>query len=150
MCILTVASTKGGVGKSTLVLNIATVLLNERRKVIILDADTQGTLIKCVRVREHMKQNGVNINTLLIAGVQGDALLEIAHDKKQQGYFVLIDSPGIDNPNMRNAILRSDAIVTTCSNSPVDLWEVESLINVLRKLQNIQSRKIPCENTISK
>lgn len=142
MCILTVASTKGGVGKSTLVLNIATVLLNERKKVIILDADAQGTLMKCVRVREHMKENGININTLLIAGVQGDALLEIANDKKQQGYFVLIDSPGIDNPNMRNAILRSDAVVTACSNSPLDLWEVESLINVLRKLQNIQGRKI--------
>lgn len=143
MYILTIASTKGGVGKSTLVLNIATVLLKQGKKVAILDADIQGTLVKCSKIRDHMIESGYKMNPLFVAGVRGEALLEIANDKKRQEYFVLIDSPGADDVNMRNSLLRSDMVITACSPSAVDLWEVESLMNILNKLRNIQNRKIP-------
>lgn len=143
MYIITVASTKGGVGKSTLVLNLATSLLNQGRKVVVLDADSQGTLSKWSKVREYMKDSGENIHSLFVAGVRGEALLEIANDKKQQGYVVLIDSPGVDDSNMRSSLLRSDAVITICPPSAVDLWEVESLMAILKKLRSIQTRKIP-------
>lgn len=112
MYIITIASTKGGVGKSTLVLNLATTLLNQGKKVAVLDADSQGTLGKWSKVREYMIDSGDKIPSLFVAGVRGEALLEIANDKKQQGYIVLIDSPGVDDSNMRSSLLRSDAIVT--------------------------------------
>lgn len=143
MYIITIASTKGGVGKSTFVLNFATVLLNEGKKVAVLDADSQGTLIKWSKVRDYMIDSGDQINKLFVAGVRGEALPEIASDKKQQGYYVLIDSPGIDDSNMRNSLLRSDIVITASSPSAVDLWEVESLLNILKKLRTIQNRKIP-------
>lgn len=143
MYIITVASTKGGVGKSTFVLNLATVLLNQGKKVAVLDADSQGTVSKWSKVRDYMIDSGEKIPKLFVAGVRGEALLEIANDKKQQGYFVLIDSPGVDDSNMRSSLLRSDIVVSTCPASAIDLWEIESLINILKKLQTIQNRKIP-------
>jgi chromosome partitioning protein len=143
MYIITIASTKGGVGKSTFVLNLATVLVNQGKKVALLDADSQGTVSKWSKVREYMIDSGEKINKLFVAGVRGEALLEIANDKKQQGYFVLIDSPGVDDSNMRSSLLRSDVVITTCSTSAVDLWEIESLINILKKLREIQNRRIP-------
>lgn len=143
MYIITVASTKGGVGKSTFVLNLATVLLNQGKKVAVLDADSQGTVSKWAKVRDYMIDSGEKIPKLFVAGVRGEALLEIANDKKQQGYFVLIDSPGVDDSNMRSSLLRSDIVVSTCPTSAIDLWEIESLINILKKLQTIQNRKIP-------
>ena len=150
MYIITVASTKGGVGKSTLVLNLATAFLHQGKKVAVLDADSQGTLCKWSKVREYMIESGEKINSLFVAGVRGEALLEIANDKKNQGYIVLIDSPGVDDSNMRSSLLRSDMIVTTCSTSAVDLWEVESLLGILKKLQNIQGRKIPLSLLLNK
>ena len=143
MYIITIASTKGGVGKSTFVLNLATALLKQGKKVAVLDADSQGTISKWAKVRDYMIDSGENITKLFVAGVRGEALLEIANDKKQQGYFVLIDSPGVDDSNMRGALLRSDIIVTACSTSAVDLWEIESLISIIKKLQVLQNRKIP-------
>jgi chromosome partitioning protein len=143
MNIITIASTKGGVGKSTFVLNLATMLLNQGKKVAVLDADSQGTISKWSKVRDYMIDNGEKISKLFVAGVRGEALLEIANDKKQQGYFVIIDSPGVDDTNMRSALLRSDVIITLCSTSPVELWEVESLININKKLRMTQNRRIP-------
>ena len=64
--------------------------------------------------------------------MRGEALLEIANDKKQQGYFVLIDSPGVDDSNMRSSLLRSDIATTNCHTSAIDLWQIcESSINML-------------------
>lgn len=143
MAIFTIASTKGGVGKSTFILNLATVIQNSGKKVAILDADAQGTVSKWNKVREFIRQDDKQLPSLFVAAARGEALLEIANDKNQQGYIVLIDSPGVDDSNMRAALLRSDYIITTCPPSPVDLWEVETLINILKKLQSIQNRKIP-------
>lgn len=143
MHIITIASTKGGVGKSTFVLNLATSLIRDGKKVAILDADAQGTVSKWNKVREYMISEGESLTPLFVASARGEALLEIANDKKMQGYIVLIDSPGVDDRNMRAALLRSDFIITTCPPSPVDLWEVETLLNILKSLQNIQTRKIP-------
>ena len=143
MSIFTIASTKGGVGKSTFILNLATVIQNSGKKVAILDADAQGTVSKWNNVREYIRQNDEQLSPLFVASARGETLLEIANDKNSQGYIVLIDSPGVDDSNMRAALLRSDYVITTCPPSSVDLWEVETLMNILKKLQSIQNRKIP-------
>ncbi len=143
MPIITVASTKGGVGKSTFILNLAIAFLNQGKKVVILDGDSQNTITKWNKVREFMIEEGSKLTSMFVASAQGNTLLEIANDKKNQGYTVLIDSPGVDNANMRGALLRSDYVITTCPPSPIDLWEVETLINILRQLSTVQGRKIP-------
>ncbi len=143
MNIFTIASTKGGVGKSTFILNLATVLQNLGKKVAILDADAQGTVSKWNKVREYIRNDDQQISSLFVAAARGEALLEIANDKKKQGYSVLIDSPGVDDSNMRTALLRSDYIITTCPPSPVDLWEIETLIRILKRLYSVQNRKLP-------
>jgi chromosome partitioning protein len=143
MSIITIASTKGGVGKSTFVINLASIFINEDRKIAVLDADAQNTVSKWNRVREFMISEGAPLKQMFVASARGNTLLEIAQDKKHQGYTVLIDSPGVDDSNMRAALLRSDYIFTLCSPSPVELWEVDSLLKIINNLQKIQNRKIP-------
>lgn len=143
MPIITVASTKGGVGKSTFILNLAIVFLNQGKRVVILDGDSQNTITKWNKVREFMIEEGSKLTSMFVASAQGNTLLEIANDKKNQGYTVLIDSPGVDSANMRGALLRSDYVITTCPPSSIDLWEVETLINILKQLTGLQGRKIP-------
>ncbi len=143
MSIITVASTKGGVGKSTFIINLASIFLMNDKKIAILDADIQNSVGKWNKIREYMIAEGANIKPLFIASSRGEALIEVANDKKNQGYTVLIDSPGIDDANMRTALLRSDYIINPCPVSSIDLWEVESLMKIINNLQRIQHRKIP-------
>lgn len=143
MYITTVASTKGGVGKSTFILNLATLMVDKGKKVAVLDADAQGTISKWYRLREHMIEQGDKLPELFVASARGKALLDIAESKKNDGYFVLIDSPGVDDENMRAALLRSDFVITPCPPSPVDLWEVDTLSTILKKLKATQNRDVP-------
>ena len=54
MSIITVASTKGGVGKSTFIINLASIFLMNDKKIAILDADIQNSVGKWNRIREYM------------------------------------------------------------------------------------------------
>jgi chromosome partitioning protein len=143
MSIVAIASTKGGVGKSTFIINLASVILNDTGKVAVLDADAQNSVSKWNKVREFMIKEGAPLNPMFVASAGGNTLLELAEDKNKQGCTVLIDCPGVDDANMRAALLRSDYIVTPCPISPLDLWEIESLIKIIKNLQIIQNRKIP-------
>lgn len=143
MVLLTIASTKGGVGKSTFTINLATELMRLGHKVAVLDADPQNTISKWNKVREYMISQGENLQPLFVASAQGESLIEIALMKREQGYITLIDSPGVNDSSMRAALLRSDYVITPAPPSPVDLWEVETLIQVVKKLSDIQRRRIP-------
>jgi chromosome partitioning protein len=46
---------KGGVGKSTLSVNVAAYLAKRSRKVLLIDADTQGTVAAWAALREDSK-----------------------------------------------------------------------------------------------
>ena len=90
MKIITVASTKGGVGKSTFVLNLATTLLKLGNKVADLDTDMRGTLGKWSKVRSYALEEDPKMMPLFVVGVHEETLLEISHDKKKSELFLSI------------------------------------------------------------
>ena len=143
MPIITVASTKGGVGKSTVAANLATQLSKMQVPVALLDGDPQGSVTKWNNVREIMISQGENMPSIFVASAQGDSLLSLALDKSAQGYIVIIDSAGVDNTSTRSALLRTDYILTLSAHSALDLWEIDTLLKVVQNLERAQKRRIP-------
>jgi chromosome partitioning protein len=120
------ANEKGGTGKSTTAVHTAVALAATGHDVAAIDLDTrQKTMTRYLDNREGTARRRqidlpaprhVTLNLLTPAGLEQEiARIGSAAD------FVIIDTPGRDDPVTRAAIARADTIVTPINDSFVDL-----------------------------
>jgi chromosome partitioning protein len=109
--IITVAHTKGGVGKSTLAWNIAHALLRDDKKVTIIDLDFQQTLFFI---------NSLNDNPILevLQPQSASELLELIEN--HHGYLI-VDCGGFDSDTNRLAISRANKILVPINDSVTEI-----------------------------
>ena len=131
MPVITIASTKGGVGKSTLAVNLSAQFAVQGHDVALLDADPQGSAFKWNTVRQAVIDEGVKLSPIFVASVQGQTLLDLSKEKADQGYYVFIDSAGVDNQSTRSALVRSDYVLMVAAPSTLDLWELGTLLKAI-------------------
>jgi chromosome partitioning protein len=120
------ANEKGGTGKSTTAVHVAVALAATGHRVAAIDLDhRQKTLTRYLDNREGTARrldkdlptaNHVTLSLLTPAGLDQ----EIARIGSNAD-FVIIDTPGRDDPLTRAAIARADTIVTPINDSFVDL-----------------------------
>jgi chromosome partitioning protein len=105
--ILAVLSQKGGTGKSHTVRSLAVAGLIDNRKVAIIDADPQGTVVAWGKRREHKVPHIVALGSSTIAG-QVEAL------KRKGAQLIIIDTPPHAQPiiNMAAEAASACLIVT--------------------------------------
>jgi len=134
--VIVVGNEKGGAGKSTLAIHIATALLHGGAKVAVLDLDLrQQTLGHFFANRAAwLMANGVAAPMPIEHPISsaGDALAKAPdaeqlarfeaafQDVADAADFVVIDTPGADTAIMRAAHVRADLIVTPMNDSFVD------------------------------
>ena len=116
---------KGGTGKSTLCTNFATALLREDKRVVIVDADPQGT----ARDWRAASPDGVNLPPVIAIDrpqTFGDSLKSIAAD------FVIIDAPA-KAAEMSAAIIRfSHLALLVMQPSGADVWASAAAVKMIQ------------------
>ena len=124
--IIVVGNEKGGSGKSTTAVHTAVALTVSGHKVAAIDLDTrQKTLARYFENREATtKRREAELETpvyVVLDPLTPEALdQEIARLSVGQD-FLIIDTPGRDDPVARAAIARADTLVTPINDSFVDL-----------------------------
>lgn len=124
--VIVFANEKGGSGKSTTAVHTAVALATQGFEVAAIDLDNrQKTLARYFENREATKRrHGIDLvmPSYSVLGLMTPAGLE-QEINRVAGHadFVIIDTPGRDDPAARAAISRSDTLVTPINDSFVDL-----------------------------
>lgn len=130
--VVVVGNEKGGAGKSTLAIHIATALLHSGARVSVLDLDLRQQSMAHFfdHRRAWLAANGVeapmpveHLSSAELAKVSDEEALgrfEAAFGVAQTSDFVLIDTPGGDTAVSRAAHGQADLIVTPMNDSFVD------------------------------
>jgi chromosome partitioning protein len=124
--VISVLNQKGGAGKTTLSVHIATALARKGEKVLLIDADPQGSSLDWSASRQG--EPLFPVAGLPKASIHKE-LPGLAH-----GYTtVLIDGPPRVYDVTRSAIMASDLVLVPVQPSPYDVWAAKEIVDLLHE-----------------
>lgn len=124
--ILGVLNQKGGVGKTTLSVNIAASLARTGARVLLIDADPQGSALDWAAARDGEP----------LFSVVGFPRPTIHKEIAQLGLgydHVVIDGPPRVTDLARSAIMASDVVLVPVQPSPYDIWASEEVVKLIEE-----------------
>lgn len=126
--ILTVAHTKGGVGKSTLAWNIAHSLKNDGKKVTVVDLDFQQTLFFINQLSDESILDVLQPQSI-------EELIEI-FENYEDNEIIVVDIGGFDSDINRTAMSWADKIIVPISNSVTEVLGFKTFEEILKEIDN--------------
>jgi chromosome partitioning protein len=135
MAVISLANPKGGAGKSTLSLVLATTLAAQGASVIVLDCDPNRPVL-------HWSQ-GESRTPLKVRGDVTEASIIAVIDECAQSYqFVFIDLEGTASRMVSRALSRSDLVIVPMQASAVDAAQAARAINLVQEEEAVLRRPI--------
>ncbi|SFF72173.1 MULTISPECIES: ParA family protein [Methylobacterium] len=140
MPVVSLCSTKGGVGKTTLAICLASAAAKRGAPAVILDADPNGH----VRAwREAADREGRGGGVDVISGVTELSMQDRIAEAVERYALVVIDLEGAASKAVTYAIAESDIVVIPSGISGMDLQEVFRTHAEVRRAEKFVKRPIP-------
>jgi cellulose biosynthesis protein BcsQ len=134
--IVTIGNTKGGVGKTTIAVQVALVRRLAGRDVLLVDADRQGSAQAAAMLRaEAGRMPALSCVQLADGRILRAQLAALAskHDD------TIIDAGGRDNEALRVALGRSDLLVVPVQPRAVDVWALGDIASLIGQAQEARA-----------
>ena len=131
--ILTVGNIKGGVGKTTLAVNIAIVRASAGCDVLLVDGDAQRTAQTFTELRATLRgEPGYTAVSL-----HGSALRTQVRQMATKYDEIVIDVGGRDTGSLRAALTVSHVVVIPVQPRSFDIWAVDNVAELIREARDI-------------
>ena len=131
------ASPKGGAGKSTSAVLLATELALKGAGVTILDADPNKP------VSLWAKRAGCPENLTVVADISESTIIDQIEAAAQKTSFVVVDLEGTASMMVAYAISRADLVIIPTQGSQLDAAEAGKAVKLIRQQEKAFSKKIP-------
>ena len=133
--IILVGSQKGGCGKSTTAVNIATILAHNSCDVVLVDADRQCTAANWAADRVsatrlpvvHCVQKYENISSTLL-------------DLKKRYEYIIVDAAGRDSRELRTGMVAADMLLVPFRPSQPDLDTIPNLTEIIIQAKDLNPK----------
>ena len=129
--IIGVLNQKGGVGKTTIAVNLAAVFAKEGLRVLLVDADPQGSALAWSSAREAEP-------LFPVIGMAKPTLHRDLPEVAKNYDVVLIDGAPRVNELGRAAIMASDLVLIPVQPSPYDVWAATETVQLIREAQTFR------------
>jgi chromosome partitioning protein len=133
--IVTVGNTKGGVGKTTLALNLAVARAIVGSDVWLIDGDRQQTAATAVSVRSESGR----LPAIACAGYsEGPMLRSQVLQQKSKFTDIVIDVGGRDSTALRAALMVTDVLIVPFQPRSYDVWALGDIAELVKEANSVR------------
>lgn len=143
MAVISVCSTKGGVGKTTLVMCLADAFARQGGSVAIVDGDPNG------HVQAWRERAGEDCKVTVVSEANETKIQDVIAEAATQYALVFVDLEGAASQAVTYAIAESDMVLIPTKISGMDLQEVYRTYEVVRRAEKMLKRTIPARVVFS-
>ena len=122
--IIGVCNQKGGVGKTTLSVNLAASLARGGARVLLIDADPQGSALDWAAARE-------GAPLFSVVGLPRPTIHKELTEIAKGFDHVVIDGPPRVSELARSVIMASDVVLIPVQPSPYDIWAAAEVVQLI-------------------
>jgi chromosome partitioning protein len=131
--ILAVGNVKGGVGKTTLAINVAIARANAGQEVLLVDGDEQQTAMTFTQLRsEQLEKTGYTAVSL-----QGAVLRTQVRQLAPKYHEVVIDVGGRDTGSLRAALTVADTFLIPVQPRTFNIWALDQMAALVKEAREI-------------
>ena len=132
-CVITLATSKGGAGKSTLTRNLAAHWLNIGMKVAIVDADPQGSIIN------RHDSNGL-LKDIFVVAEPEENVSNLIHELRGRFNYILVDTGGFRNKTTVRALVSTDIAIIPLKPSADDVTGAIETYDLIMEINQTPER----------
>jgi len=118
--IIAVVNQKGGAGKTTVAMQVAGSLGRRGHKVLVVDADPQGTSTRWAASAND--NNPFPATVVGLSAAQGKLHREVRKLMGDYQYIIIDGPPASDSPVAQSALIVADLALIPIIPSPLDMW----------------------------
>lgn len=133
--IVAIANTKGGVGKTTLAVQIAIARARAGRDVWLIDGDRQGTAAAAIAIRS---EGEITPGIACAQYPDGPQLRAQVQQQRKKWDDIIIDVGGRDSTALRAALTLADTLLVPFAPRSYDVWALDDMAALVDEANSVR------------